>query len=426
MIPIVFGIFVLAVEGTRALMNKARTENATEAAALAIASLNEAEAMSNEGNQALVTDYLNAYFHDIDSINDISVTRLECEGNAECLAGLASGGNRFLDYHVDVDVRWQTWFGGDISFGDNFSVTGNTSATRTLNDNIDVMFVTDFSGSMADSWSGGSQKYVDVITIIQEITESLKIINERSSGGESTVGIVPYNSNTLTTYRKNQNASDTAYGNANQNAQGLWGSCWMRHEENYESGGLQWVDVDLTLTNLYEEKGEDYCGLKHGNYGYESTEHIEDLELTTDFDAFNSTIAAFIPGGSTASYQGLIRGAQLLAKGDNVKRLMILLSDGVDYPYGTIYPYGRTEYETANLLVNGGMCDTIREGLTGYTSEGRPFQTTIAVIGFDYDPTSNPALTNCVGDNNVYVAYNSEQLYSQILDLISEEMGRLK
>lgn len=426
MVPILFGIFVLAIEGTCALMNKARTEDATEAAALAIASLNEVDAQSGENNEALVTDYLNAYFDDIDEISNVSVLRLECEDNPECLAGLAAGEDRYFDYDVDVTVRWESWFTGDLSFGENFSALGGTIATKKQSDGIDVMFVTDFSGSMYESWSGGSEKYLDVISIIGEITDRLKVVNERSTGELSTVGVVPYNSNTMTTYRSNPNASDNAYDNANSNAQGLYETCWMRHEENYESGGQQWVDVDLTLTNLYAEKGEEYCGLKHDGYSGEDTEHIQDIELTTDFDSLTATLATFHPGGSTASYQGLIRGAQLLAKGDNVKRLMILLSDGVDYYYGAISPYGRTEYETANLLVNGGMCDTIREGLAGYTTSGRPIQLTLAVIGFDYDPSTNPALTNCVGSENVYVAYSTDQRYDLIVDLISEEMGRLK
>ncbi len=96
---------------------------------------------------------------------------------------------------------------------------------------------------------------------------------------------------------------------------------------------------------------------------------------------------------------------------------MIIISDGEDN-----YP------STTQNLVDNGMCDTIRDTLDSQTAtvNGQPVETTLAFIGFDYDTSTNPALTQCVGKNNVYEAKDGQQMVNQILGIINEETGHLR
>ncbi len=71
------------------------------------------------------------------------------------------------------------------------------------------------------------------------------------------------------------------------------------------------------------------------------------------------------------------------------------------------------------------MCDAIRANLL-FGNDGQTKKVNMAVIGFDYNPFGNPALVNCVGEDNVYKAENPQELYAQILSLIAEEIGRLR
>lgn len=241
-------------------------------------------------------------------------------------------------------------------------------------------------------------------------------MDERSNDDVfNTIGIVPFVGNT-------RSWSPSA-------ANGSGDYCFMRQEEVYVDKDKIYTDYDLTLENLFVEK--DDCAMKYSRnihqwppYPYPD---FYDIQLTSNYDAFDSAISTFRPGGITASYQGWIRGAQILNSGTNARRLMILLSDGRDNsfrpvdaesadrwltnPSVKVLQYADSNNETANQLVDMGMCDLIRRGLNDTTPSGQPIEVTLAVIGFDYNPNSNKALVNCVGENNVYTAQNPDELY---------------
>jgi hypothetical protein len=158
----------------------------------------------------------------------------------------------------------------------------------------------------------------------------------------------------------------------------------------------------------------------------ENGAYFYDIELTAGdttvpsgsvlrFQDFNNTIAEFYPDWGTASYEGLIRGAQIAAKGDNPRRLLIILSDGLD-----------NDTAITTSLVSAGMCTTITETLDEQvTSKGYEVSSKIVLIGFDYDVTENQALRDCVGEDNTYQAQYTDDILAIILKLITEEVGHL-
>ncbi|MFA1562325.1 TadG [Aliivibrio fischeri] len=407
MIPVLFGIFILASDGARAIQKKARLEDASEAAVLAISAHNDyqqkidSSGIPSDRNKEIVSDYIAAYVNDIENIENIEVYKRSCEDIEECKMGLLKGESRFFEHEIKIQTKHNSWFPGDsvtIGMGTDFSVTGTSSARKYQSEAVDVMFAADFSGSMDDHWTGGSKKkYKDLIDIIKNISDELvKYNNLTHHDDDNTIGVSAYNLYTYSQY--------SGYSS--------WGDDWC-YLDQAETEGKFWggggISYKDTVENLWLEKSKDYCK----NY---RSGQFNDLALTTDFDLFNAKIEKFKPKGGTASYSALIRAAQLLRFGVNSRRLLIVLSDGDD-----------NDDKLAIGLVNSGMCDEIRVGLeSDKTLDNRPIKAQLAVIGFDYDPFENKALKKCVGDENVYKAENVNDIQNKILELISEEVGHLK
>ncbi|WP_340642535.1 TadE/TadG family type IV pilus assembly protein [Photobacterium damselae] len=420
MIPVLFGIFTLASDGARAIQTKARIEDATEAASLAIAAHNDPNVNSDglgsgsKVNRRIATDYLKAYITDIDSISSLKIYRRNCEDIPECSAGLNKGKSRFFEYEVEALTTQNSWFPGNnviSGFGDTFSTRGHSLARKYQSEAVDVVFAADFSGSMLNSWTGGRQKYRDLVRVINDVTNELEKfnnINVADKKNQNMIGISPYNSNTFSKFNN-------------------YNSCFMKQDyfekDSRDHRKKKYVDIKRTINNIFVEKGNDSCGFKSSR----PSAVFHDIDLTRDFDKFNKEIKAFEPGNGTGSYQGIIRSAQMLRKGTNSRRLLIIISDGEDWDEGTYSGYKETDKEIANKLVNAGMCNKIRETLNlDKTPSGQEIKTRIAVIGFDYDANKNKALLNCAGEENVFKAQYRDELLDQILSLITEEIGHLK
>ncbi|WP_023604266.1 TadE/TadG family type IV pilus assembly protein [Aliivibrio logei] len=405
MIPALFGIFTLASDGARAIQTKARIEDAAEVATLAVSAHNDPNqdygggGSPSSANQQIVTDYINAYISDVDSINEIKVYKRNCEEIPECKAGLAVGEPRYFEHEVGVTTSQKSWFPGNdaiVGMGDSFSTSGHSLARKYQSEAVDVMFAADFSGSMGDRWTGGNKKYEDLIDIIDSISKELQKFNDlEHNDNDNTMGITAYNEYTYSQYSGSSG--------------GWWGDdCYLSQAES--DGFWGGVSISKTIEELWNEKSKDHC-----NNSYNSGQ-FNDIPLTSNFDVVNQDVSRFWPKGGTSSYQALIRGAQLLKYGTNSRRLLIVLSDGMD-----------TDNNLTSSLVNKGMCRDIQQGLeSDKTLDNRPIRAQMAVIGFDYEPSENQALKDCVGEENVYKAENADDILNTILELISEEIGHLK
>ena len=421
MIPALFGLFSLSVDGAKLMQNEARLEDALEIASLAVAAMNDdndddGSGGGSQANQDIATAYVSEYMEDMTQISGLKITKLECEQIQECMDGLESGEPRFFEYQVEATTHHDTIFHDQNTFGDSYTVESDGRSRKYQNHAVDIVFVSDFSGSMYSSWSGGSQrKYLDLVDVIEAVTVELTKFNGLQNMDDSTVGYVGFN-------RKTQSfISETVI-----EAHWEWsGYTWKWIEEYTEVELCQYNQIvdnsaSQTVSNIFNEKTS--CTTKTIKLGDfytgdgDDDAYFYDIPLTTDFTTLNSKVASFYPDHGTSSYQGLIRGAQLADQGDNPRRLIVVLSDGMD-----------NYTSTTSALVNAGMCSTITDTLDSrLTSSGDEVSSKIAVIGFDYDVNSNIALQNCAGTNNVYKAENTTEILNIILGLIAEEVGHLK
>lgn len=430
-VPALFGLFALGTESAMMLQNDARLNDSLEAASLAVAAANDDNDDNNDGvddgkiglgsayNQKLAKAYITEYMYNMDSIVSVRIAKKECEEIPDCVSGLEKGEARFFEFEVTATTKHSAAFESDITGDGNYQVTSEGKARKYQNHAVDIVFVSDFSGSMGDSWAGGSKKkYKDLVDVIEAVTVELAKFNGLVNMDDNTVGYVGFNRYThkLKSKKVITNKNDGYYKFGSNE---YWVSIGETLVEMYEYDQIVDSSSSKTVNNIFNEKSSfSTKRLVLGKY-YNSDgddAYFYDIDLTTDFATFNSTIASFYPDHGTSSYQGLIRGAQIIAKGDNPRRLLIILSDGND-----------NYTSTTTSLVNAGMCSTIRNTLDAQTTSGGDEVTSkIAVIGFDYDVASNSALQDCAGSDNVFKAENTSDILNKILELISEEIGHLK
>ncbi|WP_191602906.1 TadE/TadG family type IV pilus assembly protein [Marinomonas algicola] len=388
--PFMFGVFVLGVEGTRYLQEKARLGDAAEAASLAIAA-NNADA---NANKKFALNFVNAYSQDATlTLSDINIVEKTCKqiygSNCGKPGVYDKDGNQFVEYRVSIDTKYKSWFPSSdyhAGFEEDQLMDASAVARKFRGDTVDVAFVADFSGSMAWWWDG-EYKYKGVLRVIENITKELEQFNKldavagsKSSSKVAFVGFSEY------TRVGNQYYSNVTYKNKNKNK----------------------IDYDKTA-----KYSSNSIQSKKVNYQWSGNSKFDTIELTNNITSFQKDIKVFIPSGGTASYEGLIAGANVISKGDNRKKLIFILSDGVD----SSSSIGRELYTKRN------MCQNIRDDLNSKVISGKNVESAIVIIGFDYDIKNSPDLTNCAGGDNVYEATNYDDIFNTILELILEEVG---
>ncbi|MEZ9526880.1 TadE/TadG family type IV pilus assembly protein [Enterovibrio norvegicus] len=413
--PTFFALFVLGVEATRYLQAHARFGDAVEMASLAVAA--NASTQDSE-NKQLAKDYAQAYLPDgnID-LSKIRIIRKSCDD----IYGEQCGqpdvydeeGLVFTQYNVVVKSDFTSWYPeDDFAYGFDEKVTMGTNAVsrKYQGFTIDVAFVADFSGSMKDSWNGQT-KYRGVINVIEDITEKLESFNESTEqelNGERLLNRTAFIGYNLYTSNGSSYFSNVSY-TSNASLSREW---WTNTPR---------IDFASTIANPLNTGSKRINGRVSGD----NNSYFQTIDLTDDFPNFRSTINQFTPNHGTASYEGIIAAAKILEQGQNVRKLIIVLSDGEDSvnsenPNDNSFPgYAATQ------LYNGGLCSNIITDLEALEIDGRSVEAKIAVIGFGYDISANPGLQTCAGAENVQSANSYQEIYDNILELISEEVGHL-
>jgi tight adherence protein G len=400
-IPILFGVFTLGSDGSRMLQEKARMDEAVEVASLAVSAADASNDISSL--KTIAKDYI-AYFFPVGTITDdnVTVTKVACEVSSTTCP-IEADEERYHEYTVSAVVNEDNWFSGSNtaspSFDETFQLSGSSIARKYQSEALDVIYIADFSGSMyftlstATGSDVGVRKYQILKNIIVDVNDTLQEFNSHLSTGESTskIGFTGYNH-----YAHQTSTCAVDYISTKNN-----GSVKLSSTNNYGS-------IFNSSAKCINIKNDISAGVFY------------DIDLTDSFGDFSTAISNFGPYlnyGLTNSVQGLISGARIADEGANRRKLLILLSDGVDNPSAN-----------PTALYNDGLCDTIRDGLNKKTVDGKDVESRIVMIGFDYDPTSNPGLSTCVGgtdSGNIFRANNSEELKTTILTLINEEIGRL-
>ena len=416
-IPMLFGVFVLGLDGARALQNKARLDEATEVMALAMSGQNTS---SSATRNQIVNDYV-SYFFPKATIEYLDTKVIPCDANPKCdLSALAT--QQFFEYDIQLTISEPTWFpssGISNGFGESMNIASASAVRKYNSKSVDVILISDFSGSMAESVSDDRDpKYVELKDIISTVSSSLAEYNQ-NTGTNSQISFVGFDGFVFPGTGYTTRVCNSFYCT---NRHYYYAYSYLICSHDRESNGTvypknsgwcysqsQYVDPYATISSVFDESA-------YAATGVTSNLHFYTLGLTNDFSTFVSRVNQFGPSGTTAFYAGLIRGAQVAAEGDNSRRLFIILSDGMN------------SYEQiTDSLVSNGLCSAITDELnTRQTSEGETVKSRMFAIGFGYTISNYPQMKNCVGEQNVYDATDKDSIKNKILELVADEMGRLE
>lgn len=506
----VMGFTFLSVEGTRYIQTSARLNDSLEAAAIAITIADYRD--ENETNK-LATDYVKAYVRGAKGIDITS----EWE-HQEWIETTETP--EHIQYRVAASTTHQSWFASQFipSFDETQVITGQSVAKKYpmfLGDNnIDLMLVSDFSGSM--NWEWGSKKRCtyssckinDLKDVVRSLAETVLChevvktengtdcsLDDTDNEWANRIGIVPFNIRTREVvngvtvaasqlmYRGDVTVDLTSkkYLNVNWNAirdyePGYLIDCvedvsecddkdlnksgkvkgriiraydvlTSSHDKypyntNYDGypDNTDYVDyqasVDHLLTNkvtvdlpvqtprlkrtYYQIEGvELYKG-----YGTSADVQFNNIALTNNLISLlganvdgrpHSTYGVYDmkAGGSTAAFQGMLLGFQLLVAGkpetndpdeveayDNKLKMLFVLTDGQESPDNGIL----------GNLVQADMCGKARELIPGLF---------IGVIGIDFQASQQSGYQDCVVDTeDIIDVTNLDQLKESIEELI--------
>ncbi|BDY04202.1 TadE/TadG family type IV pilus assembly protein [Ferrimonas sp. YFM] len=466
-----FSMVFLAVEGTRYIQKKNRLADATEAASMAVSMANRnvpgpGGETPAEFRKRLATAYINAYMRHTVEIDDLQILKTEGE---ELIGGEAA---EYIQYQVSATTKHNSWFGntGNIipSFQSQEKVANRAMAKSypiKRERNIDLVFVADFSGSMNRSWNSYKSKIQVLKEEINAITADLLSDQAKADGFDHRIGFVPFNMRTIEQINGDYRCvSQLDYKNANNTGvevghESIDWRAWSSHsyrDIRYCAEGYSYSDychnrprsearsmlkvfeaarqetgVDNpyyldpysfiafqgTVNKLFDDKrrfAKRHPSQYHTPYGWGLCEtEFKTLPLAKTPPSINGMRS----NGYTAVYQGLLRGAQILADGipgsganetvvEEYKRrakMIIILSDGSEQPFQS----------TFGKLVDKGLCTAIREKF-----KGGEVPLYIGVLGIKYSATSQQAFERCA--NEVIDVNNSGDLKRKIEELIAK------
>ncbi|OOE85482.1 TadE/TadG family type IV pilus assembly protein [Salinivibrio sharmensis] len=421
-IPILFGIFTLGTDGARAVQDKARLAEAVEVASLAVAG-------AGSDDKTLAKAYIQDYFpYSEVNDSDITIRKINCENNAAC----QGSEQRFFEYQVSAKIHQPTWFPGNeaiVGFGENYDVASGAVSRKYHAETVDVVLVADFSGSMAWPWSGedgtGEIRYVVMQDIIRTISDELENFNDNiKTAKKNKLAVVGFDYFTARDtggsldYFNHLICSGSPCRFYKKCLSWRWWGCrqsvWVKPGDQYQP-----VDYAASTNSIFNYSHAAHQPMEMpSEFNDWNVSKFHDIYLTSDFDDINSKVSQFYITGSqisgTASYSGIIRGAQIAAQGDNPRRLVILLSDGQD-----------SYSDTTDKLIEAGMCSKIFAHLNSLNVDGEPVKARMTAVGFAESETIPPQMESCVGKDNVFSAQDKDAIVNKILELITEEIGHL-
>ncbi|MGF1747819.1 pilus assembly protein TadG [Vibrio cionasavignyae] len=462
----VLGVTFWAVEGTRYIQETNRLRDAAKAASIAETIEDKRDTYAADEQRIS-----GAYIHDY--VRNIQVSNVAVEWVHQPQTDTQ---DEYIQYSVNATTTHNSWFSSDLipSFDTTEDLNGIGVAKKypiILGDkNIDIVFVSDFSGSMGWQWGSSSSctssncKITDLKVAVKAIADKLlcsDITSDPVTGEDACsdddqsglsskldnrIAVVPFNIRTRETndsgtefavsqlrYRDDVDTSDSerSYEQVNWNKWRKYSSeevydCSEDQSEcpnqksgerkqaqrlvsifdidedddnrSYHADVYDYVNFSLTVSEMFESTFPD---LKtkyrvtdnelYRGYGSSSVGQFFSIALTSDRDNIDQ-IDDMFASGSTAAFQGMLRGFQHLAAGkpdttdedelatyDEKIKMVIVLSDGVESPNNGIL----------SALVTEGMCDKAREEIPGLY---------IAVIGIDFQASEQSGFQDCVID----------------------------
>ncbi|SFC13361.1 TadE/TadG family type IV pilus assembly protein [Pragia fontium] len=389
------GMVAFGFEGSRFVMERARLSDAMEQAALALSAEDNgnltAEARSR--NQYLATQYFKRYMR-----NEKSVSSPNISVSGVINVPGSNGNVQYVEYRVDAVTTHDSWFSSTYfpSFNKVVEV-GDNGASRKYRSNIDVVFATDFSGSMTDQMpgSGGNSKITELKRIVLKLSDELYNYNVNNR-----VGFVPFNWGTSRDGRckiaLSTNPRLTKIDEYDlRRLDGREGAVvdYAATVNAIPNDPINGIDVPLSSVH------------PRSNWACLLTSVSHEVELTSSKSQL-SAINSMTAGGGTFVSSGILRAAQVLSKSTAAKRVLVIVSDGEDDP----------NVKLTTNLINAGMCEKIKQVMATRYSVGK-----IAFVGVGYKPSTD--WTKCVGVSNFYVSQNIAQLEEDLRRAVFEEVG---
>jgi Flp pilus assembly protein TadG len=134
------------------------------------------------------------------------------------------------------------------------------------------------------------------------------------------------------------------------------------------------------------------------------------IPLTNEGDNVINGVNKMTAEGNTFIAPAMIEGAvSLIREGRNSRQVLVVISDGEDFP----------NEKVSQTLINAGLCEKIRDGLTTKDALGK-----LVFIGIGYDPVMLPQWEDCVGKENIFFPETLDQLKESLHRAVFEEVGR--
>ncbi|MDG2951009.1 TadE/TadG family type IV pilus assembly protein [Exercitatus varius] len=491
------GIVALTVDGSGMLLDKARFSQGIEQAGLALMAENNYSRTNKEHedvlrqtvtedelgsktklkvqkekrDQELIRGIVRHYYYPSTYFKDSKDIKDNYKPICDNLKGPNGEQLKSIACEISGEFERPSWLylgkNNGLSFAETTTINANKIYVQKNLDEIipiDLMLVTDLSGSMNDDVNGrryGTAK-IDILrdvvaSIAKELleqnnTEEGKIISKYNRIGFTSFAFgAQQQSNSAKCYlpyeiKKNVRLDGYNYGRNN--------SISYTELLSYVGGSYQsyfyltlaehfdaLVDYDKTIDSIDSFNGKDFNYLMTFNknswcLGSANT-RINSTYIWAKKNESANLISRFnwVPAtGATLSSSGLLIGANLLMNtnpdeeaqpsklGANTQRIILVLSDGADQ-----ISNANSSLNITSNLINQGMCEKIKSKLDSLQDKTYLEQPTrIGFVAFGYGPsgTQKAAWEKCVG-KYYYVANNKEELlesFRKIIGLV-EEVG---
>lgn len=376
------GMASLGLDGARFVSERARLSDAMEQAALALTAEDNGEGAAR--NYSLAKDYFRAYMRrETDVFTPKVVVKRGSSANNDNLS--------YVEYRVSGQTLQESWFSSSLFPGfDKEVIVGDNGAARKYRSNMDVIFVTDFSGSMNDPFDG-STKLDELKRIVLQLSGELFSYNINNK-----VGFIPFS----------WGGKEGGYCDFPFVANGPYPNDTLNMDNVQDLEAI--VNVPATIAAIPRRVNDIRIPL----------DHIDDVQtcliasyswkvpLTSSMSAVRQIKNMTAKGGTLVS-SGVLLGVPYLAAGTASRKVMVIVSDGTDNP---------DRIKLTPRLLNAGMCDKIRRVISTDESVGK-----IAFIGIKYAPTVD--WKQCVGEKNFYLPQNIKQLEDDLRRAVFEEVG---
>jgi|GEM_PF-2640103 len=483
----ILGMGALGVEGARYITEKAHLGETMEATAIAVSESDDIRDDSkNNGDftpeqkksaEKIAQAWIRYLVPDSKSAK-VTVSRSKeqtiKEKNGQCVKGFDGKciKRTVHKYRIDSTTTHDSWMHmkGVPSFDKQQQIYNKATAARVRTDfePVDVVFVSDFSGSMSSyNRIGNLKKAIKGVTqTIYDATQELKKKHPGEKINDSSFGFVPFSKRIVVekdgkyycssmllppqrhsstkprlnqefdrlihsyqhdrdnwyrthNYLSNEKRVSEQYrdwlrsggwSEALKLDRNQWYSPYDNHIDYHRTANELQLGPDINLVTPIQmgSRWFDRANRRFCTTNSSRPAHYmiprAELKQQKDINGFNGKINKMRVGGGTDMYQGLLAAPHQFHDAKNKNRFIFVLSDGEE------------NNDSFKQLVNNGLCKTLRKDL-GKNSQGEHVKFEMFVIGLKFK-NNDQAYKDCFG-KHIYEVRDLNKLKDVIMELLS-------